>query len=94
MELKRVEDYYDQIKEKFPEITEKQIDKILKFGFRSFYTHTLYGGDVLSKSPYFTMYCGKMFGDNLMYYKYWLLKSRIKLRIKYKRNKTPYSGYY
>ena len=94
MELKRIEDYYDKVQEKFPELTREQIDKILKFGFRSFYTHTLYGGDVLSKSPYFTMYCGKVFSSNVVFYNYWLLKTRIKLRIKYKRTRTQYDGYY
>jgi hypothetical protein len=40
------------------------------------------------------MYTGKLFGDNILFYKYWIIKNRIKLRIKYKRNKTKYDGYY
>lgn len=94
MEIRRIEDYYDRIKEKFPELTEKQISKILTFGFRSFYTCNLYGGDVLSKSPYLTVYCGKTFVDTLKFLKYREMKLRIKLRVKYKRNKTKWDGYY
>ena len=94
MEITNVEKYYAKIKEKFPGLSTKQIDRIVKFGFRSYYTHNLYGGDVLNKSPYFTMYTGKLFGNNILFYQYWLIKNRIKLRIKYKRNKTKYSGYY
>ena len=63
MEIKYIEDYYDRVKEKYPELTEKQISKILTFGFRSFYMHNMYGGDVLSKSPYLTVYCGRAFAD-------------------------------
>ena len=94
MEITSVEKYYDKIKEKFPGLTTKQIDRIVKFGLRSYYKHNLYGGDVLNKSPYFTMYTGKLFGDNILFYQYWLIKNKIKLRIKYKRNKTKYNGYY
>ena len=94
MELKTVEDYIDKVHEKFPQFSRKQIERILQFGFRSFYTHTLYGGDILNKSPYFTMYCGKMFSKSDVFHKYRMIKSRIKLRIKYKRNKTQYDGYY
>lgn len=70
MDIKHIEDYYEKVHEKFPELSIKQIDRILKFGFRSFYTHNLYGGDTLNKSPYFTMYCGKLFGNNLLFYNY------------------------
>ena len=94
MEIVNVEKYYDKIQEKFPGLTKKQIDRIVKFGMRSYYNHNLYGGDVLNKSPYFTMYTGKLFGNNVLFYQYWIIKNRIKLRIKYKRNKTKYDGYY
>ena len=94
MEIVNVEKYYDKIQERFPDLSKKQIDKIVKFGLRSYYNHNLYGGDVLNKSKYFTMYTGKLFGDNMLFYQYRMNKNKIKLRIKYKRNKTRYSGYY
>ena len=94
MEIKRIEDYYDRIKEKFPELTEKQISKILTFGFRSFYTCNLYGGDVLSKSPYLTVYCGQTFIDPYKFTKYRTMKLRVKLRVKYKKKNPIWNGYY
>ena len=94
MEIVGVEKYYDKIQERFPDLSKKQIDRIVKFGLRSYYNHNLYGGDVLNRAPYFTMYTGRLFGDNLLFYKYWVLKNRIKLRIKYRRNKVKYDGYY
>lgn len=53
MEIKYVDDYVDKVWEKFPSLTRKEIEYILKFGLRSFYTHNVYGGDVLLKSPLF-----------------------------------------
>lgn len=88
MEIKYIEDYYDKIKEQFPELTEKQISQILTFGFQSFYLHTLYGGDILSKSPYLTVYCGKTFLDPQKFMQYRGLKLTTKLRVKYKKAKT------
>lgn len=94
MELVTCEKYYDKIKEKWPDLTNKQIDKIVKRGLTSLYLYNLYGGDVLFKHKKFTMYFGKLFYDNLIFYKYWKIKWKIKLRIKYKKHKTKYDGYY
>lgn len=94
MELATVEKYYPKIKERFPDLRMKQIERIVKFGLRSYYTINLYGGDVLLKSPYFTMYTGKMFKSNLVFYQYWKIKYKIKLRIKYRRSKQEYDGFY
>lgn len=94
MEFKKIDDYVDKVAERFPTIPKKSIRRILEFGSRSFYAHTYYGCDVLLKSKYYTMYCGRIFSNNLDFYKYWLIKNKIKLRFKYSRKKPPYSGYY
>lgn len=94
MEIKRVEDYYDKVQEKFPDLDKKEIDKILKHGMRSFYMTNLYGADVLFKNPDFTMYFGEMFKDTSKFWKYWHFKSALKLRIKYKRSKPQFNGLY
>ena len=86
MELKQLQDYYDQVKERFPDLEMWEIDKILKHGMRSFYMVNVYGADVLLKHKSFTMYFGKLFRNNLIFYKYWRLKHKIKLRIKWKRD--------
>ena len=70
MELKRIEDYYNKIQERYPDLPIETIDKVLKFGLRSFYINNCYGADTLNKSKYFTMYCGKMFKTNLKFWKY------------------------
>ncbi len=94
MIIRKYTDYVDKVHEKFPDVPIKELQTIMRFGLRSFYLHNLYGGDVLLKSPYFTLYSGKMFSDNLVFYHYWKIKYKIKLRIRHKRARKPYSGKY
>lgn len=94
MELATCEKYYDKIKERFPELSYKQIDRIIKKGLRSYYMTNLFGGDVLLCNQSYSMYTGRLFLNNLTFHKYWKVKWKIKLRIKYKRAKTQYDGYY
>ena len=94
MKITTCDKYYDAILERWPELTYKQVDKIVKHGLSTLYLYNLYGGDVLLKHPKYTMYFGKLFKNNNVFYKYWQIKWKIKLRIKYKKSKTKYDGYY
>lgn len=70
MELATCNKYYDKIIERWPELTYKQVDKIIKHGLSSLYLYNLYGGDVLLKHSKYTMYFGKLFNSNKVFYKY------------------------
>lgn len=94
MKFTKIDDYVDKVAEKFPTIPKKSIRRIIEFGSRSFYANTYYGGDILLKSPYFTLYCGNMYSNNWDFYRYWVLKFTIKYRILYARKKKTYDGYY
>lgn len=97
MQLKYIEDYYDAIKERFPDLEISEIERILKHGFRSFYTVNNHGADVIIKSPKlfgFTMYFGKLFNNKQYTSLYSTIKYRIKYRIQYKRKKPIWDGYY
>lgn len=94
MELATCSKYYDMVLDRWPELTEKQVDKIVKHGLMKLYLYNLYGGDVLLRNNNFTMYFGKLFKNNIVFYKYWQIKWKIKLRIKYKQARTKYDGYY
>ena len=94
MEIKYLEDYLDKMCEKYPEISKVSMQKILAYGLRSMYLHNLYGADTLHKIPTFTMYCGKLFTDDLRFYKYWKMKTTKKLRIMWNKRRPKYDGYY
>lgn len=94
MKIKRVEDYFDQVQEQFPELDRKELEKVLRYGLKSFYMTNLYGADVLVKNRHFTLYVGQMIKNVKKFWEYWHHKHALKLRIKYKRKRPPYDGYY
>ena len=94
MDIVYAEKYYKQVKERFPYLSEKQIDKIVKYGLRSFFAHNKFGGDILLKSHYYTGYFGRLFKNLRLFAMYYVIKSKLKMRIKYKRAKTIFNGKY
>lgn len=95
MEIKYVEDYYSKIKERYPDLEEWEIEKILKHGFQSLFSLNNTGADVLIKSSgSFLMYFGKLFNSKEIWWQYRVLKYRIKYRIKYYHSKVSWDGNY
>lgn len=96
MQIKYIEDYYDKVKERYPDLEMWEIKKILDHGMRSFFTLNAKGADVIIKSSHnsFIMYFGKLFFDKLTTWRYYTIKWRIKLRIKYLHKQPKWDGYY
>lgn len=94
MELKKVQDYYEQLYELYPDVPKRDIKRIMQFGLKAFLMHNNYGGDVLLQSPTMWLYCGRLMKDSLKYYEYYRRKMIIKIRINHKRLNIPWDGYY
>lgn len=94
MEIKTIDDYVERLKEKYPLISEKDIRRIIKFGWRSIYLSNIFGGDVCLKDNNVWMYIGYLRRDPLQHFKYYVRKLALKLRILYKRKKIKWDGYY
>lgn len=94
MFIKRIQDYYEEVHKKFPELTLKDIKTILNFGWRSFYLHNSYGGDVRTTSKDFNFYCGRFTHNSLRHFQYYLSKLKVKANIMYKRKCKEWDGYY
>jgi len=94
MEIRQPSDYYGKVKERFPDLSSTEIKKIVDFGLKSFYRHNLIGGDVLLKSRDIIVYSGKVFASNLVFYHYWRIKHKIKLRFKHRSEKPKFNGEY
>ena len=94
MELKKVQDYYEDLFKLYPNIPKKDIQRIMQFGLKSFLMHNNYGGDVLLQNPTMWLYCGKLMKDSVKYFEYYKRKMIIKVRINHKRLQIPWSGYY
>ena len=94
MELKKVQDYYEQLYELYPDVPKQDIKRIMQFGLKSFLLHNNYGGDVLLQSPTMWLYCGRLMKDSIKYFEYYKRKMIIKLRINHQRLEIPWDGYY
>ena len=94
MELKKVQDYYEELYKLYPDVPKRDIKRIMQFGLKSFLIHNNYGGDVLLNSPTMWLYCGRLFKDSIKYFDYYKRKMIIKLRINHKRLNIPWDGYY
>ena len=94
MQLKTINDYYDEVHKLWPRLPEKDIKRILNFGFKSLYLHNSYGGDTLIKDGKFLCYIGYLRFNSVQHFLYYLKKLSIKIRVLSRRRKLPWDGYY
>ena len=92
-EIKRISDYYEALYELYPEVPKKDIERILNYGWKSLYLHTVYGGDTLILDKDIWCYIGRLTKDSVKHLHYYIKKLTVKLRVLYKRKKIPYTGY-
>ena len=88
MELKKVQDYYEQLFKLYPDIPQRDIKRIMQFGLKSFLMHNNYGGDVLLQSPNMWLYCGKLMKDPIQYFEYYKQKMITKIKEQKKHSKS------
>lgn len=92
--VKELDDYLDKLGEKYSHIPREELKKVLEHGFYTFYMLTKKGADIQSHTERSTAYCGKLFIDNYKRSLYNNVKTRIKLRLKYKYAQKVYDGAY
>lgn len=91
---KTKDDYYELVKKRFDKLSLGDIKKIITHGEHSYYNVNRLGGDVLTKSPYFTSLTGKLYTNLLYQCHYWRIKSIWKQRFMYGWLKKQYDGKY
>ena len=94
MEIKTIKDYYEALYEKFPEVPKSDIQRICNYGWKSLYLHNSYGGDTFITDDSLWCYIGHLKKDSLEYFKYYIKKLSLKLRVLYKRKNIQWNGYY
>lgn len=89
-------DYVDRTRDAFPGICKKDVETILKYGWKSIYLHNAYGGDVCiecrHKRQWF--YMGRLTFDSLKFFFYVMKKHVVKARLRYNKRHELWDGYY
>ena len=96
MKIKKIDDYYEQMYEKYPNVPKQDIRRILQFGWKSLYLHNSYGGDVIIRDQSTFIYFGRLMKSPLSWFNYYKRKLSIKVAVLFKRrNKDkPWNGCY
>lgn len=96
MEIKHIQDYYNEIQKKYPDVPMSDIKKILNFGWKSLYQHNSYGGDVCITDNSTFIYFGRLMCNPIKWFLYYQKKLAIKIRVLFKRRNrnVPWDGYY
>lgn len=92
--VKYVNDYYEQMYEKFPQLDEKEIRKIINYGWRQVYLINSYGGDLCISDQHFWCFFGFLTKNSIAHFKRYVIKLSTKLRVLYKRTRQKWDGYY
>ena len=60
MKITNVNDYVDEVAEKFPELTKDEVKRILVYGWKQIIQYTSAGNDVSILTPKFFFFIGKI----------------------------------
>lgn len=96
MEVKKLEDYYEQMYKLYPTVDKQDIKRILKYGWRVIDLLSRNGGDIciVDQRDSFWCYMGKLRRNSLKFYSYYAAKLSRKLVILFRRRKMKWDGYY
>lgn len=90
----KIQDYYQQIYDQFPNIPREDIKKILNFSWKSLYLHNSYGGDTILSGDGLWCYIGTLKNSSIQHFNYYIKKLITKLRVLYKRKNVKWDGHY
>lgn len=95
--IKEVNDYVDDVHEKFPDLSRDEVKKIMQFGWRMYHYFNKCGADVsIVDWTYnkFLMHTGILRLDSFKHYLFTLFKHRVKTRLLFKLRLLEWDGYY
>ncbi len=96
MQLKYIDDYYEQVKEYYPDLCFEDYKDIVTRGFRTMYLFSNKGADVYlaSKKWKFSAYIGKLFKKKDLWERYKSIKYKLKQRLLYVYQTKIWNGKY
>lgn len=94
MTIKKTDDYVERMHKKFPEVSQRDLKKILNYCWKMIYLYNTRGLDTLVKYPDLIFYIGKLRNSSLDHFKYYIHKLKKRIRYMFQRTKSEWDGYY
>ena len=94
MKLTTINDYVYDLKEKFPEVSQTDLKRILNYCWKMIYLYNSKGLDTLVKDHDIIFYIGKLTSDPLTNFKYYIKKLAKRIRYMFIRTNSEWDGYY
>ena len=94
MRTKNINDYVDELSIMFPELTKKEIEKIVKYGWKQILYCIKGGNDLSIVTPNFFFFIGKIPKNSLKMFKLYHTKLAKKIAFMFKRTKSKWDGHY
>lgn len=91
--IKYVDDYIDQLQEKYPNVLRSDIKKIVNFGFRLMFRLVRRGLDIQIQNKDLWFYIGDLTYNNVKHYHYYKRKLLLKIQYIFEQ-KHKWDGYY
>lgn len=94
MKITNVNDYVDKVHEKFPELSEEEIKRILVYGWKMVIQYVSANNDVSILTPNFFFFIGNIPLKALSAFKLYCNKLANRIRYMFKRTNSKWDGYY
>ena len=94
MKITKIDDYVKQVHEIHSDISEEEIKKILKYGWKMILQYVSYGNDVSIISPKFFFFIGKIPVSTLAIFNNYCYKLAKRIQYMFRRTKEKWDGYY
>lgn len=89
-----INDYVKQVHEKFPELTESEIKRILVYGWKMILQYISHKNDLHVRTKDFFCFIGRMPKDTLKMYETYKRKLANRIAYMFKRTEAKWDGYY
>ena len=94
MKIKDINEYVKDVHEKYPELSEEEIKRILVYGWKMILQYVSYGNDVSLLSPKFFFFIGRIPCSALSAFNTYCYKLAKRIQYMFKRTKAIWDKHY
>lgn len=94
MKQTNINDYVELVHQKFPELSEDDVKRILVYGWKMILQYVSYGNDFMISNYDLFFFIGKLYKDSLINFKNYCRKLSKRIQYMFKRTNSKWDGYY